>query len=119
MNFIGGSALFGMTPFGRVPLFVPYRPMISNFIRFFCHPRGEFWYKYKFRGGMAERLKAAVLKTAERRRSVGSNPTPSAREFGSGGAWIRTRTLRRASSEEKRDLAERVRRVRRPGRLRR
>src|SRR3990172_8020716 len=30
-------------------------------------------------GGMAERLKAAVLKTAEARASVGSNPTPSAR----------------------------------------
>ena len=30
-------------------------------------------------GGMAERLKAAVLKTAEAQASVGSNPTPSAR----------------------------------------
>jgi hypothetical protein len=30
---------------------------------------------------MAEWLKAAVLKTAERQRSVGSNPTPSARLF--------------------------------------
>src|SRR3989304_4772844 len=33
-------------------------------------------------GGMAERLKAAVLKTAEARASVGSNPTPSARLVG-------------------------------------
>src|SRR5660398_312728 len=31
-----------------------------------------------FRGGMAERLKAAVLKTAGRRRPAGSNPAPSA-----------------------------------------
>src|SRR3989337_3237779 len=30
-------------------------------------------------GGMAEVLKASVLKTAEARASVGSNPTPSAR----------------------------------------
>jgi hypothetical protein len=29
-------------------------------------------------GGMAEWLKAAVLKTAEPKGSVGSNPTPSA-----------------------------------------
>jgi hypothetical protein len=29
-------------------------------------------------GGMAEWLKAAVLKTVERNCSVGSNPTPSA-----------------------------------------
>ena len=32
-----------------------------------------------FCGGMAEWLKAAVLKTVFRRRNVGSNPTPSAR----------------------------------------
>lgn len=31
-------------------------------------------------GGVAERLKAAVLKTVEPRGSVGSNPTASARE---------------------------------------
>ncbi len=30
-------------------------------------------------GGMAEWLKAAVLKTVSRKRDVGSNPTPSAR----------------------------------------
>ncbi len=29
-------------------------------------------------GGMAEWLKAAVLKTVSRKRDVGSNPTPSA-----------------------------------------
>ena len=32
-------------------------------------------------GGMAEWLKAAVLKTVFRKRDVGSNPTPSARKF--------------------------------------
>ena len=32
-------------------------------------------------GGMAEWLKAAVLKTVECQSSVGSNPTPSARKF--------------------------------------
>ena len=32
-------------------------------------------------GGVAERLKAAVLKTVECQSSVGSNPTPSARKF--------------------------------------
>ena len=31
-----------------------------------------------FTGGMAERSKAAVLKTVSRKRDVGSNPTPSA-----------------------------------------
>ena len=31
-----------------------------------------------FAGGMAERSKAAVLKTVSRKRDVGSNPTPSA-----------------------------------------
>ena len=31
-------------------------------------------------GGMAEWLKAAVLKTVEGNTSVGSNPTPSARK---------------------------------------
>ena len=32
-------------------------------------------------GGMAEWLKAAVLKTVSRKRDVGSNPTPSAMKF--------------------------------------
>jgi hypothetical protein len=32
-------------------------------------------------GGMAEWLKAAVLKTASLKGDVGSNPTPSARKF--------------------------------------
>jgi hypothetical protein len=32
-------------------------------------------------GGMAEWLKAAVLKTVSRKRDVGSNPTPSAIAF--------------------------------------
>src|SRR4030065_2825861 len=36
------------------------------------------WLYRKGYGGMAEWLKAAVLKTAEARASVGSNPTPSA-----------------------------------------
>ena len=49
----------------------------------FLLPRGDrIWYKYMFRGGMAERLKAAVLKTAGRRRPAGSNPAPSARIAG-------------------------------------
>ena len=65
-------------------------------------------YTYTVLGGMAERLKAAVLKTAERKRSVGSNPTPSAMEFDIGGAGIRTRAFRRADSEEKPDLVEGV-----------
>ena len=34
------------------------------------------------RGGMAEWLKAAVLKTVFRQRNVGSNPTPSATDPG-------------------------------------
>ena len=34
--------------------------------------------KWVFCGGMAEWLKAAVLKTVEGNTSVGSNPTPSA-----------------------------------------
>jgi hypothetical protein len=33
---------------------------------------------FKDSGGMAEWLKAAVLKTASPKRDVGSNPTPSA-----------------------------------------
>ena len=33
---------------------------------------------FKYSGGMAEWLKAAVLKTVELNGSVGSNPTPSA-----------------------------------------
>src|SRR5512140_135372 len=48
----------------------------------FLLPRGDrIWYKYMFPGGMAEWLKAAVLKTAGRRRPAGSNPAPSATLF--------------------------------------
>ena len=35
----------------------------------------------KHRGGMAERLKAHVLKTCLGHTNVGSNPTPSARQI--------------------------------------
>lgn len=47
--------------------------------------RDEDWYfggtdvQSKDNRGMAERLKAPVLKTEEEKSSVGSNPTPSAR----------------------------------------
>ena len=44
----------------------------------FAHVAARIWYIFYLYGGMAERLKAAVLKTAEAQASVGSNPTPSA-----------------------------------------
>ncbi len=37
--------------------------------------------RFSISGGMAEWLKAAVLKTVECQSSVGSNPTPSARNI--------------------------------------
>ena len=44
---------------------------------------GAFHQPYNNQGGVAERFKAAVLKTAVPRGTVGSNPTPSA-TFGAG-----------------------------------
>ncbi len=44
-------------------------------------PDGFYYLTSPGFGGMAEWLKAAVLKTVSRRRDVGSNPTPSAKEF--------------------------------------
>ena len=45
------------------------------------HCYNSFSRKDLWLGGMAEWFKAAVLKTAVPRGTVGSNPTPSAREF--------------------------------------
>ncbi len=48
-------------------------------------PSGLRAYRFLYgSGGMAEWLKAAVLKTVDPRGSVGSNPTPSANTFSFG-----------------------------------
>ena len=50
-------------------------------------------------GGMAERSKAVVLKTAELSGSVGSNPTPSAKVLFGGAELDDTRHQPRDSSD--------------------
>src|SRR3989339_114569 len=98
----------GIPPLPESALEVPpdllsYHPCSRPSQAPFLLPRVDrIWYKYMFRGGMAERLKAAVLKTAGRQRPAGSNPAPSATPLRSK-AWdhLRAFELRRASQGSK------------------